>query len=90
MRLTDNQLKILRILYDKNPDGTYVDLDTLLEKLAMDYDWETSKAALQWSLRQLIKMELVERLGTEIRRQRSRRLLRLSVLGERVMGPVKP
>lgn len=89
MRLTDNQLKILRVLGEKNPDGSYIDLDMLLEKLAMEYDWETSKAALQWSLRQLIKADLVERLGTEVRRQRARRTLRLTELGERVMGPVK-
>lgn len=89
MRLTDNQLKILKILLDKNTDNSYVDLDQLLDKLAMEYDWVTSKAALQWSLRQLIKLELVERLGTELRRQRSRRVLRLTKLGLRVMGAGK-
>lgn len=87
MRLTDNQLKILRVLSDKNPDGSYVDLDQLLDILAVDYDWVTSKAALQWSLRQLIKLELVERLGKDVRRKRARRVLRLSPLGEKVMGP---
>lgn len=87
MRLTDNQLKILRILGDKNEDGSDVDLDQLLDTLAVEYDWVTSKAALQWSLRQLIKMELVERMGREVRRHRARRILKLSPLGSKVMGP---
>lgn len=88
MRLTDNQLKILRVLCGKNPDGSDVDLDQLLEYLAQDYDWITTKASLQWSLRQLINMEVVERMGTEVRRQRARRILKLSPLGIKVMGPV--
>lgn len=87
MRLTDNQLKILRILSDKNPDGSDVDLDQLLDRLAMEYDWVTTKAALQWSLRQLISLELVERMEKEIRRKRARRILKLSPLGSKVMGP---
>lgn len=90
MRLTDNQLKILRVLFDGNTDRTAVDLDQLLDRLAIEYDWVTSKAALQWSLRQLIKMELLERMGKETRRLRSRRLLTLTELGEKVMGSGKP
>lgn len=86
MRLTDNQLKILKILLDKNPDGTDVDLDQLLEVLSVEYDWETTKAALQWSLRKLISLELVERRETQIRRQRARRILTLTPLGIRVMA----
>lgn len=86
MRLTDNQLKILKVLLDKNPDGSDVDLDQLLEILSTQYDWETSKAALQWSLRKLIALELVERRETQIRRQRSRRILTLTALGQRVMA----
>lgn len=87
MRLTDNQLKILRVLSEKNKDGSDVDLDQLLDVLAVEYDWVTSKAALQWSLRQLIKLELVERMGKEVRRNRARRILKLSPLGMKVMGP---
>lgn len=87
MRLTDNQLKILKVLEDKNPDGTEVDLDQLLDRLAEEFDWVTTKAALQWSLRQLISMELVERQEKEIRRKRARRILKLSELGRKVMGP---
>lgn len=86
MRLTDNQLKILHILVARNPDGSDVDLDQLLDKLAEEYDWVTTKAALQWSLRQLINLELIERMGREVRRKRARRILRLSPLGFRVMG----
>lgn len=86
MRLTDNQLKILKVLMDKNPNGTPVDLDQLLDKLAVEYDWVTSKAALQWSLRKLIELDLVVRLGTDIRRHRARRILALTDLGLKVMG----
>ncbi|WEU67471.1 hypothetical protein [Xanthomonas phage JGB6] len=71
----------------KNSDGSDVDLDQLLDVLAVEYDWVTTKAALQWSLRQLIKLELVDRMDKEIRRKRARRILRLSPLGEKVMGP---
>lgn len=87
MRLTDNQLKILRVLGNKNADGSDLDLDQLLDVLAVEYDWVTTKAALQWSLRQLIKLELVERMGREVRRKRARRILKLSPLGIKVMGP---
>lgn len=87
MRLTDNQRRILRALSIKNPDGSDIDLDQLLDILAVEYDWVTSKAALQWSLRQLIKLEVIERMGTEVRRQRSRRILKISELGLKVMGP---
>lgn len=87
MRLTDNQLKILKVLEDMNPDGTEVDLDQLLDRLAEEFDWVTTKAALQWSLRQLISMELVERQEKEVRRKRARRILKLSELGRKVMGP---
>ena len=87
MRLTDNQIKILTVLHIGNPDGSDVDLDQLLDTLAVEYDWVTSKAALQWSIRQLMKLELVERMDREIRRHRARRLLRLTPLGLKVMGP---
>lgn len=89
MHLTDNQLKIMRALQEKNPDGSYMDLDQLLDILATDYDWVTTKAALQWSLRKLIAMEVIERLGKDLRRHRSRRILRLTELGDKVMGPAR-
>jgi hypothetical protein len=89
MRLTDNQLKIMRVIQVGNPDNTPADLDQLIERLETEFDWYTSKASLQWSLRQLIKLDLVERLEKKIRRQRSRRLLQLTDLGFKVMGPVK-
>ena len=47
----------------------------------------TTKAAMQWALRQLISMELVERMEKEVRRKRARRILKLSGLGLKVMGP---
>jgi hypothetical protein len=86
MRLTDNQLKVLTALRDRNTDGSDLDLDQLLDVLAIDYDWVTSKAALQWSLRGLIKLELIERLGLTKRRGRARRVLHLTELGDQVLG----
>lgn len=86
MKLTDNQIKILVCLIDKNEDGSKLDLDQLLDNLADRYGWHTTKPSLQFSLRGLIEQGLVSRLGKELRRQRQRRILECTELGHRVMG----
>jgi DNA-binding PadR family transcriptional regulator len=86
MKITENQARILSVLVEGNPDGSIVDLDQLLDRLRVDFHWATTKPSLQFSLRQLIKAGLVNRLGQELRRQRNRRLLQITDLGRSVMG----
>jgi hypothetical protein len=86
MRLTENQSRVLTSLIKRNPDATDLDLDQLLDKLSADYDWITSKASLQFTIRQLLKVNLMERCELEQRRGKSRRVLRITKLGKKVMG----
>ena len=67
-----------------NPDGSFCDLDEVLERIP----WETSKESLQFSVRALIKKDLVMKQGLEKRRSRSRRLLSLTEKGFRWMRAI--
>lgn len=86
MRLTENQSRVLTSLIERNPDGSDLDLDQLLDKLSADYDWITSKASLQFTIRQLLKVNVMERCELEPRRGKSRRVLKITDLGKKVMG----
>ena len=86
MRVTDNQVRILSVLLDGNPDKSLVDLDQLRERLRDRYDWRVTKPSLQFSIRHLIENDLIERKGTELRLHRNRRLLAVTDLGRSVMG----
>lgn len=81
MRLTDKQYHILTVLKAGNLDGSLVDLDELLERLP----YTTTKASLQFSLRALIKHDLIAKAGSENRRDRRRRLLALTAHGMAIM-----
>lgn len=85
MRMTNKQVKILGCLIDKNPDGTEMDLDQLLEKLRDGYQWDTSKASIQFSLRRLISYGLIVKQDREVRRNRKRAILAVTDLGRSVM-----
>jgi DNA-binding MarR family transcriptional regulator len=85
MRMTDKQFKLLRCLQEANPDGTVLDLDQLIDNLEKNHGWETSKPSIQFSLRSLIREGLVEKCGTEKRRNRRRVLLRITDLGRQVV-----
>ena len=80
--LTTKQYKIMRALMKLAPDGDFLDLDQLLEAV----DYQTSKQSMQFSLRALIKHDLIENKAPEIRRGRRRRVIALTDLGYKIMG----
>ena len=85
MNLTAKQTQILMVLIRANPDGTFCDIDQLLEKLDSDYDWKTTKPSLQFSIRAMIKSNTIRRAGVEHRRGRNRTVLSPTVLGYQIM-----
>lgn len=87
MRITENQVRVLKVLNSGIEAGVKIDLDQLLDRLYSDYNWETSKASLQFTIRQLIKNGLILRAGLEYRRRKLRRVLELTPLGVKVLGP---
>ncbi len=86
MRMTSKQVILLTCLADKNPDGTELDLDQLLDKLKDDHKWETTKPSLQFSIRTLVAEGVVEKAPREKRRNRQRAVLRITDLGLKVLG----
>lgn len=86
MRLTSKQIEIMRILKEGNGmDGDKpvpCDLDQLLERLP----YTTTKDSIQFSIRALVKKELVEKKGIEVRRGRSRILLALTKSGKAIFS----
>lgn len=86
MRLTVKQIEIMGILNAGNgiDAGKFspCDLDQLLERLS----YRTTKDSIQFSIRALVKKELVEKKGTEVRRGRSRVLLSLTKSGKAIFS----
>lgn len=85
MHLTEKNLSVVRILMNGNPDGSFVDLDQLIERLH-EAGHETTKQALQHQLRALIGKGVIEKMGTEKRRDRRRRLLSLTSAAKLVIS----
>lgn len=69
--LSKKQRQILDVLIRGNPDGSWVDLDQLLERLP----YKTTKPSIQYSIRILIRKGMLERKSIELRRGHYRRLL---------------
>lgn len=84
MNLTDHQLQIMNVLRRGNLDGSSVDLDQLLERLAKEEGWETNKASIQFSIRAMIRKELIAKAEREVRRGRKRAVLTLTELGRKI------
>ena len=78
MNLTTKQQEIIKVIGKGNEDGSIVDLDQLIERLS----YKPSKESIHFSIRALIKHELIEKAGMEKRRGRSRSLIRLKPLGQ--------
>lgn len=68
MILTEKQVKIMDVIIRGNPDGSWVDLDQLIERL----DYKPSKDSMHFSSRALIKHGLVEKKAREVRRGQPR------------------
>jgi predicted transcriptional regulator len=71
MNLTDKQIALIDTIMKGNPDGTWLDLDQVLERLP----YTTTKDSLQFSLRILIGKGLIEKKARESRRGQQRRIL---------------
>jgi len=69
--LTPKQMEILKTVVRANPDGTFVDLDQLCERLS----YKPTKEALQFSIRFLIGRGLIDKKDREVRRGAKRRVL---------------
>ncbi len=74
MRLTTKQRQILNILIRANSDGTFCDLDQLLERISDEF-YETTKASMQFSIRALIQHGLIRKDSPALRRGRRRVVL---------------
>lgn len=68
MNLTTKQFQILAVILKGNPDGSFVDMDQLLENLP----YETTKESMQFSIRALINKNMIEKRGQESRRSKKR------------------
>jgi hypothetical protein len=75
--LTTKQNQILAVIAAGNADGSFVDLDQLLERLP----YETTKQSIHFSIRALVAREYLEKAGVEKRRGRSHMLLKLGAAG---------
>lgn len=71
MTLTDKQEAVLTTVVKGNPDGSFVDLDQLIDEVP----YKTTKEAIQFVIRSLIKKGLMEKKDTEKRRGRRRAVL---------------
>lgn len=82
MHLTQKQLELLRVIGTRNPDGTAVDLDQILERLS----YAPTKQSLQFSIRALIAHDLIQKDAPEKRRGRTRTLISLTKAGQIMNG----
>lgn len=74
---TGKQTQIMTCIVRANPDGTFLDIDQLLE--ALPYD--TTKSSIQFSLRALIKKGFIERGELRKRDGQNRRIIKPTYLG---------
>ena len=80
---SQKQLAIVQTLRRGNADGSFMDLDQLMEALP----YRVSKQALQFSLRYLTEYGLIEKKPREKRRGRIRAIWGLTLLGFKFLAP---
>ena len=87
-KITKNQLEFLKLVKAGNPDGEgKVDLDQLLERLS----WQPTKAAIHFSIRALVRRDLLKKEEELVlRRGRLRVVFRLGPEGEAYFDPRGP
>lgn len=71
MNMTQKQCQITDIILRGNPDGSFIDLDQLVERVP----YKTSKDSMHFSIRALIKHGLIEKKPLEHRRGQDRCIL---------------
>lgn len=76
------QTEILRVIVKGNPDGTFCDIDQVMERLS----YITTKASFQFSLRCMIRKQMIERVEElRYRDGAKRRVLKPTLLGYRLL-----
>lgn len=75
--LTDKQIDALTVIANKDEGGKPLSLDEVIKRLS----YSVTKQSFQFTLRSLIKRELVEKCDCEIVDRKRRRLLRITPLG---------
>ena len=86
MHLTQKQLELIRVIGERNPDGSALDLDEILERLS----YKPTKQSLQFSIRALIAHSLIQKDAPEKRRGRTRTVISLTKAGQIMNGTKKP
>lgn len=81
MELTQKQKHIMTTLIKANADGSFLDIDQLVENLP----YKTTKQSMHFSIRALVKKRLISKYGMEKRRGRSRLVINPTTLGFSVM-----
>lgn len=81
MNVTEKQMQIMSVVVKGNEDGSFIDLDQLLERIP----YETTKESMQFSIRALVKNQLISKKDRESRRGRSRVILAPTELAYFVM-----
>lgn len=79
--ISAKQREVLSCIVRANPDGTWLDLDQILERLT----YAPTKAALQFTVRQLVERGLAEKKPEEFRRGFDRRVLAPTLKGYEVL-----
>lgn len=82
MQLTTKQIQIMNVITRGNEDGSFVDVDQLVERVG----YETTKQSMQFSIRALVNKSLImKQQQRQLRRGRSRIVLSATSLGYAVM-----
>ncbi len=81
MHLTSKQLNVLGVIVNGNgtQNGVFIpcDLDQIIERV----EYKPTKAAIHFSIRNLIRKGLIEKVSTELRRDRRRVIIAPTELG---------
>lgn len=77
MIMTMRMFLIIEVIRKRNPDGTLVDLDQIIERVG----YKVTKQAIQHTLRCMRQKGVIEKAGRENRGGRSRVLYRMTKLG---------
>lgn len=77
MKITKVQQEVLKLIVIKNSDGTNIDIDQLLPLLSH----APSKQAFQFTIRYMIKKDMIKKAGRETRRGAGRITYEATALG---------
>lgn len=76
-RLTPHMRDILKIVVKGNADGSFTDLDQILDRIVMN----RTKQSIQFTIRTLVKKGLIAKSGRQTRRGRSRVIIVATEMG---------